>query len=167
MTLYPIDKQIEELLESLVDEETGELTCSEDEIEEKIEALKVEFKNIVLNLRNDYINRTATAEALKNEKERLAKMQKREEKAAEHDKRFLAYLTKGEKYSDGIVNIGYRKSSSLMIDDKEKLVDWAKQNGPGFLKEPELRLGDIKAAVLNGKDIPFAHIEERNNIQVR
>lgn len=167
MIIYPIDKQIEDLLASFIDEETGELTCTEEQMEQRIEALEVEFKNVVLNLRNDYINRTATAEALKSEKQRLAEMQKRAEKAAERDKRFLAYLTKGEKYNDGIVSISYRKSTGLVIEDKAELVEWAKHNGPGFLKEPELRNSDIEKAIKNGQEIPYAHIEERKNIQVK
>ena len=167
MNIYPIDKQIEELLASFVNEETGELTCSEEEMEQQIEALEMEFKDLILNLRNEVINRTAEAEAIKEEKRKLDERKKRAENAAERAKRFLAYLTKGEKYSDGIVRISYRKSTGLIIEDREELLDWAKQNGPGFLKEPELREGDIKMAIMKGQAIPFAYIEERNNIQVK
>ena len=166
MIIYPIDETIERLLASFVDEETGEVLFSDEEMTARIEAAKVEFTTLVTNLRNEYINRTAEAEAIKAERAKLEKRQKSATAAADRAKRFLAFLTKGEKYSDGIVKISYRKSDGLVIENRDSLLAWATDNGR-FLKEPELREGDIKQAIKNGEEIPFAHIEERNNIQVK
>lgn len=164
--IYPIDETIEKILASFIDEDTGEVLFSEEEMESRLELAKLEFSQMILNLRNEVINRTAEAEAIKDEKMKLEKRQKRATEAAERAKRFLAYLTKGEKYSDGVVKIGYRKSDYIAIDDREKLMAWAIDHNR-FLKDPELREGDIKQAIKNGEDIPYAHLEERANIQVK
>ena len=166
MQIYPIEEQIENLLASFVDEETGEVLFSDEEMEQKIADARIAFSTMVLNLRNEVINQTAEAEALKSEKMKLEKRQKRAADAANRAKRFLAYLTKGEKYSDGIVKITYRKSDGLVIDDRDSLMVWAQENNR-FLKAPELTEGDIKQAIKSGEVIPFAHIEERSNIQVK
>ena len=166
MNIYPIDETIERLLESFIDAETGEALYTEDEMNAKIEQAQMEFSELILNLRNEVINRTAESEALKAEKLKLEKRQKQSAEAAARAKRFLAYLTKGEKYSDGIVKINYRKSDGLFIDDRDALMAWVTDHNR-FLKEPELREGDIKQAIKNGEDIPYVHLEERNNIQVK
>lgn len=164
--IYPIEETIENLLASFVDAETGEVLLTEDEMNQKIADAKLAFNEKILNLRNEVINKAAEAEALKAEKMKLDKRQKQAENAANRAKRFLAFLTKGEKYTDGIVKISYRKSDGLVIEDRDSLMAWASDNHR-FLKEPELREGDIKTAIKNGEDIPFAHIEERKNIQVK
>jgi hypothetical protein len=165
--IYPIDEQLERLWESFVDQETGEIIVSEEDMISAITKAQMDFDVLIEQLRNDCINQTAMYEALKGEKQKIEKRQRAALNYAEHDKRFLAYLLKGEKYKKGVVDIGFRASDKLVIDDEEKLRDWAKQNGPGFLKEPELREGDIKTALKNGTDVPFAHIEKRKNIQVK
>lgn len=164
--IYPIDETIEKILASFIDEDTGEVLFSEEEMESRLELAKLDFAQMVLNLRNEVINKTAEAEAIKAEKLKLEKRQKRATDAANRAKRFLAYLTKGEKYTDGIVKISYRKSDGLVIDDRESLMAWAVDNHR-FLKAPELTEGDIKQAIKNGESIPYAHLEERNNIQVK
>lgn len=165
--IYPIGEMMEKFFASIVDEETGEVTMTDEEMQEALDSLQMEFDDKIEQLRNEVINMNAEAEALKLEKAKLDKRKKVAENGAERAKRFLAYLLKGEKYKNGAVSISYRKSDRLVIEDAAELLDWAKHNGPGFLKEPELREGDIKTAIKNGQPIPFAHIEERNNIQVK
>ena len=166
MIIYPLDQQIEELFADNTNADTGELTCTEDEMLAKIEAAKMDFAAVIRNLRNEYINKTAEAEALKAEKISLGDRQKTAENAAGRAKRWLAYLTKGEKYTDGIVKISYRKSEALVIDDRESLLAWAKDHNQ-FLKEPELREADIKAQLKMGQAVPFTHLETRQNVQVK
>lgn len=165
--IYPINEAMERFFESIVDEETGEVTMSEEEMQTALDELQMEFDDKIEQLRNEVINLNAEAEALKLEKAKLDKRKKSAENGAERAKRFLAYLLQGEKYKKGAVSISYRKSERLVIEDEEELRKWAKLNGPGLLKEPELREGDIKAAIKNGAAIPFAHVEPRNNVQVK
>lgn len=165
--IYPINEAMERFFESIVDEETGEVTMSEEEMQTALDELQMEFDDKIEQLRNEVINLNAEAEALKLEKAKLDKRKKSAENGAERAKRFLAYLLQGEKYKKGAVSISYRKSERLVIEDEEELRKWAKLNGPGLLKEPELREGDIKTAIKNGAAIPFAHVEPRNNVQVK
>ena len=139
---------------------------SEDLLMERIEQLNLDYAKLIRNLRNENINRKAEAEALKNEKQKLAKRQQTAERAAERAARFLAYLTKGEKYEDADVKITYRKSEVVELDDD--FCDWAMSNAPGLVKvTPEPRKADIKRLLKNGQLIEHAHLEERKNIQIK
>lgn len=132
----------------------------------KMEQLQLDYAQLIRNLRNDHINRAAEAEALKAEKQKLAKRQQTAERAADRDARFLSYLTNGEKYQDNEVKITYRKSETVVTDDD--FCDWAMSNAPGLVKiTPEPRKADIKRLLKNGTMIEHAHLEERKNIQIK
>ena len=97
----------------------------------------------------------------------LAKRQGAVERHVERDKRLLAYLLGGDKWKNGRHVVSYRRSEKLVVDDSEMLLNWAKTEGRGFLKEPEVMLNDIKIAVKNGTVIPAVHLEQTNSIQVK
>ena len=166
MTIYPLDERIEQLLASFVDEETGEVLFTEEEMNKQLDDAQVEFNQAIVSLRNEFINKSAEDDALKTEKMKLEKRQKVAKNAADRAKRFLAYLLKGEKFSDGVCKISYRSSEGLVVDDRESLMAWAIDHDR-FLKAPELCESDIKTAISNGENIPYAHIEKRQNIQVK
>ena len=164
--IYPINEMIENLLASAVDEDTGELLLTDEELEAKLGEIRMEFDDKIEVLRNEYIHRTAEAEALKEERKRLGDRQKRAEASADRVKRFLAYLLKGEKFERGAVKISYRKSEELVVDDG--FIEWADENRRELLKiTPEVRKADVKRAIKSGEVFEFAHIEQKNNIQVR
>ena len=195
--IYQLDEQIERLLETYTDPDTGELkkfietpegTLREVPLEEQIDAenadvplpyvdteqilledmekLQLDYAKLIRNLRNDYYNRKAEAEALKAEKQRLAKRQATAERAYDRAARFLAYLTKGEKYQDEDVKITYRKSETVELDDD--FIEWATVNAPGLVKiTPEPRKADIKRLLKNGQQIEHARLETRQNIQIK
>ena len=165
--IYPISEAIDRLLESAVDEDTGELKFSDEELEAKIEELQMSFDEKVDSLCCAAKNAKAMAADIKDEKMRLAKRQKSEENASERAKRFLAYLLKGDKFKNARHNLYYLSSQELVIDDAEQLIAWAKMNAPRFLNEPTLRNEDIKRAIKNGMDIPFAHIKENKSVVIR
>lgn len=172
--IYPLNDQIEQLLDSFVDEETGELKVSEKEMNEAISKIQMEFDETIKALRNSCLSDlldakciAAEASALYQEYKATKKRADARENRGERTKRFLAFLLKGEKFDKDGVRISYRKSDALVIEDKNNLIEWALVNAPGFLKDPELREADIKSALKNDADIPFAHIETRNNIQVK
>lgn len=195
--IYQLNDQIERLLEDMTDPDTGELKKyiegpdgfprevpqeeqldaenagvalpyldSEQLLLEQIEKLKLDYAVLIRNLRNEYFNRKAEADALKAEKQRLAKRQATAERAYDRAARFLAYLTKGEKYQDEDVKITYRKSESVELDDD--FCEWATVNAPGLVKiTPEPRKADIKRLLKNGTMIEHAHLETRQNIQIK
>lgn len=139
---------------------------SEKMLMEKMEQLQLDYAKLIRNLRNEHINRKAEAEAMKAEKQRIAKRQSTAEKAADRAARFLAYLTKGEKYEDEVVKISYRKSETVETD--EEFCDWAMSNAPGLVKiTPEPRKADIKKLLKNGMLIEHCSLVEKKNIQIK
>lgn len=164
--IYRLDEQIAQALESAYDPETGELLISEEEMFAQIEKITADFELLIDNIASDVKNLKAEAADVKDEKMKLAKRQAQLENRAERAKRLLAYLLKGEKWKNGRHSISYRKSDELVVDDK--FVEWASMNAPGLLKlEPEVRKTDVKNAIKNGTVFEFAHIEQKNNIQVK
>ena len=195
--IYQLDNQIERLLEDMTDPDTGELKKyiegpdglprevpqeeqldaeqagvplayldSEALLMERMEKLKLDYAVLIRSLRNEYINRKAEAEALKAEKLRLETRQKTAKNASERAARFLAYLTKGEKYQEADVKITYISSEAVALDDD--FLEWATVNAPGLVKvTPEPRKADIKRLLKNGQQIEHAHLETRQNIQIK
>ena len=165
--IYPISESIERLLASAVDEDTGELKFTEEELEAQIEELQISFDEKVDSLCCVAKNSKAMAIDIKDEKMKLAKRQKSEENTSERAKRFLAYLLKGEKFKSARHNLYYQTSHELVVDDYEKLLEYAKECAPGLLNEPTLRLDEIKRLVKGGLYIPFVHIQENKTVVIR
>ena len=170
MNIYPISEQIERLMESFIDPETGEITATEEEMQTAIEQAQLDFDAKIADLRNAYINLTAEAEAIQAEKLKLAVRQKRAEESAARLKRWLAYLLHGEKYQKDAVKISYRASEEVKFedDDPQKFVLWADKNFPSLLKykAPEPSKSEIKKAIKAGLKVDFARIEKKSNIQI-
>ena len=167
--IYPLDEMIANALESFYDPATGELLedVSEEEMANTIAELAADFDLKIDNIASEIKNLKAEAADIKEEKMKLAKRQMAVEKRLERTKRLLAYLLAGEKWKNGKHSISYRRSDKLVVEDEADLLGWCKMYGRAFLKEPEMLLGDIKLAIRRGDNIPFAHIEDQNNILIR
>lgn len=170
--IYPLDQQIENLMYTFVDEETGEMKCTEEEMTEAIAQLEMDFDKKILALRNSYLETelaakkvAAEAKVLRDEATNVQKRANALTNRAERIKRFVAYLLKGEKFDKDGAKVTYRKSEETILDSN--FTEWAISNAPELLKwEP--RKTDVKDAIKSGlyEDIP-AHIEERRNIQIK
>jgi len=170
--IYPLDQQIENLFYTFVDEETGELKCTEEEMQEAVAQLEMDFDKKILALRNSYLETELNAKRVASEakvlREEAANVQKRAtalQNRADRIKRFVAYLLQGEKFDKDGAKITYRKSEECVLESE--FTEWAISNAPALLKwEP--RKTDVKDAIKSGlyEDIP-AHIEERRNIQIK
>lgn len=160
MTLYEIDREIE----ACVDDETGEIIDAE-----RLEKLELDRKTKIENVGLWYKNLISDAQALKNEIDVLQERKKKAEKKAEQLKRYLETALCGDKFKTARVQISYRKSKSVVLDDD--FVDWARTtDGMCMLldyKDPEPNKAAIKAAILDGRDIKHAEIVENNNLTVR
>ena len=176
MQIYPIAESLERLMESFIDPDTGELTATEEEMQAAIEQMQMDFDEKIIELRNEYINLTAEAEAIKNERAKLEIRQKRAEDAADRLKRWLAYLLKGEKFNLGACKISYRKSEEVVFEKDEngkekteQFVLWADKNFPSLLsyQKPKPNKTEIKKALDAGQKVDFAKIQSRQNIQVK
>ena len=170
--IYPLNKQIEELMLSSVDEETGEMMLSEEEIAEQIKQLEIDFDEKIKALRNSYMSSkmnakivAAEASALYELQQAASKRAKAIENKAERTKRFIAYLLDGEKYDKDGVRVSYTTRQSVEYDDD--FIDWATHNAPGLLNEPTIRKRDVENALKAGNVIPCAHLETKKYINIK
>ena len=169
--IYPLDQSIEMLMLSFVDQETGEMVSTEEEMNEAIANLEMDFDKKIVALRNSFLETdlnakrvAAEARAIRDEAAAVQKRANALQNRAERIKRFLAYLLKGEKFEKDGVKISYRKSEVCVLDDG--FILWAKNHRPELL-EMKAKQADVKAALKAGDKMQFAHIEERSNIQVK
>lgn len=170
--IYPKDEMIEHLLSSAVDEESGEILMTEEELAEKIAAVEMEFDAKIKALRNSYMNDQMDAECLSAESSALYKMQQEKSRQAraaanraDRTKRFLAYLLKGQKYDKDGVKVGYINRKETVIDDG--FVEWATHNAPGLLNEPTVKKLALTNALKSGGNIEFARLEDKKIVVVR
>lgn len=169
--IYPLNQMIENLLYTFMDEETGEVKCSEEEMNEAIKGLEMDFEDKILALRNSYLETElaakkvgAEAKVLRDEAANVQKRANTLQNRADRIKRFVAYLLNGDKFEKDGAKISYRKSEECVIDDE--FIVWAKTNRPELL-DMKARKADIKTAIKNGDAVRYAHIEERSNIQIK
>ena len=161
MTIYDIDQRILEL----VDLETGELLDFDAfadlqmEREQKIESMALWVKEL-----------SATASAIKAEVDTLMERKKAAERRCESLKRYLAEILQGEKFSTPRCAVSFRKSTSVQVDDTEKLVRWLEQNGLDDCvkyKEPEVSKEEVGRLLKSGMPVPFAHLENKQSVGVK
>lgn len=155
MTLYEIDEQILEC----IDTTTGEIIDVE-----KLTALNMEREKKISNVACWIKDLKAEAEAIKNEKQNLAKRQATCENKVESLKKWLVYALNGEKFKDSKCNIGYRKSTSVNFG-----VNFDFNTLPEDLKKItiEPKKNEIKQAIKDGLQIDGVTLEESNNIIVQ
>lgn len=163
MTLYEIDKSIEQLVNA-VDPETGELLVDND----ALDALMMERDGKIENIACFIKNLTADAKALKDEEASLAERRKAAEKKAERLKDYLTYVLGGEKFQTVKCAVSFRKSQTVEID--EGFAEWAEKTGNNNLlryKAPEANKVAIKALLAQGADIPCARLTQNTSITIK
>lgn len=158
MSIYDIDDSIM----SLVDMETGEI-----EDEKRFDELQMERTKKVENIGLLLKNTVAEAKAIKEEEQALAARRKTAENKVERLKNLLAYALHGEKFSTPKLNVSYRKSRAVNIDPQ--FIEWAESNADDLLTYPEPKVNKtaVRDAIDSGRDIKFATIETKQNMQVK
>ena len=154
MNLFQIDNEVLQC----VDLETGEII--NEELLEKLElARDKKIENIALWIKN--LN--AEAEALKAEKMEFAKRQQVAENKAKGLKEYLSKYLNGNKYSSTKVNISFRKSETLEIEDVRNVpVDFLIE------QEPKVDKAGLKKLLKNGDcSIMGVKLVSNNNIQIK
>lgn len=160
MKLYEIDQAIE----ACIDLETGEILDAE-----RLNALQMErtakLEGVVCWVKN----LEAEADALKAEKDNLAKREKAARNKAESLKEWLAYTLQGEKLTTAKAAVSFRKSEAVEIPNKDLFIVWASTEHNSLLKysQPEPKMQAIKEALKAGVMIPCARLVERQNIQIK
>lgn len=165
MTLYEIDNQLMLFLDSLIDsvDENGEVKAVDtDQLDALNEARGQKIENIALYIKN----LESEADAIKAEETRLKDRRISLENKADSLRSLLSRSMQihGEtKYSTARCAVSFRKSEAVIIDDIDLL-------DPEFKTEIidyKIDKAQVKQKLKAGADISGAHIEERQNIQIK
>ena len=168
MTLYDINSKIIEIIERgfIVDEETGEVIDTAEEVNAKLEELEFDRTSKIENIALYIKNLEAQAISIKNEENVLAERRKAKEKRIEHLKSYLtsSMVAAGE---DGIetskVCISFRKSEPVIVDEEKLDKAFIKETVKVERKPDKVA---IKKAIKSGVVVEGAYIEVKQNIQI-
>lgn len=156
-------KDLENALLASVDEETGELDI---DISKAVEKAQGTFEEKAIAVATVFRNLGAYSGDIDAEIKRLQALKKRVDREQERVKDYLAQACEmtGTKQINGIyANISFRKSEQTIIDDesalpKEYVIEKVTYS-PDKTK--------IKAAIKAGQEVQGAHIEIKQNIQIK
>lgn len=165
-SLYLIDNEIRELLENgfnmaCVDLETGEI--DEVKAQEYLEALQIEravkIENIALYIKN----LESDATEIKAEEKNLKARRETKERKAQRLREYLTNSLNGSKFETARVALAFRSSKQVIIDNLDTI-------DKAYIKEEVKITADktaIKKAIDNGETVNGAHIEEKQNLQIK
>lgn len=166
MTLYEINKAIENALENSIDLETGEIDFEKYEAE--IEALGIareeKIKNTALLILNLRAEAKMQEEQEKKFKERKQALQNKEKRILER----LQFDLNGETFKCTEVVISYRKSKGVEITNDVDFEAFALEH-PEYIKPVKIEANKtaIKEAIAKGVTIPGCKIFEKENMQIK
>jgi len=171
MKLYDILSEIETIF-ATIDDIMANPEASPEAKEGALKGLQAQLAELTLAkeekmlwLARKTLNLEAEAEAVKAEKAKLAARQQRLEKQVEGIKAFMtSALTPGTKLKDGAVQIGWRKSTGVVLKgDVDKL--------PAKFQRIKIEAATavLKDCLQNNdpEALEYASLEERNNIQIK
>ena len=157
--------EIEQSILDCIDTETGEIIYAEKLNELMIEK-EVKIENVALWVKN----LLSDADAFKAEKDAFAEREKAARNKAENLKQWLSMALDGQKFSTSKVQISFRNSESVEIEDEKKFVDWAWDNERDDLltyKDPTPNKTAIKQLLKSGKTLNGVSIVKNQNIQIK
>jgi len=157
LKLYEITQTYQDILDLDLDSDSLEtvLASLTDTVQEKAD-----------NIGKLIAQLNAEAEAYRVEIDRLNTKKRMAESKADQVKSYLDYNLKQmgiAKLETPLFKFSYRKSESVVIDDTEALNDTYKR----FKTVVDIDKVAIKLAVKNGLVVTGAHIEEKQNLQIK
>ena len=168
-SLYEINKQIDELLESdfqadedIINYETGEVTT----IDRKLDELELDLKTKLDNIGCYIKNLTSDIEAIRAEEKALAERRRVKENQLERLKNYLADNMKVagyDKFESARCVLSFRTSKKVVIQDGAVIPE-------AFLKRKEIVEPDKKAltdALKEGALFDGITLEESKNLQIK
>lgn len=161
LSLYEIDHA----LETLVDEETGEIKDFD-----AFESLQMERDKKIESVACWTKNLDAEANAIRTEEKALAERRQSLEKKRE---RLLEYLDKaldGNPFKSAKCAVSFRKSTRVEITNMEELVHWCVTNGHDGLVQysaPSVAKSDISAILKTGVSVDGAELATSMNVGVK
>ena len=166
MTLYEINKEIESVLENAIDLETGEIT---EEAMRRLLELQMAKDTKVENVALWHKNLVAESKAIVDEIRALQDRKKSIEKKLEWQERYLEWALQGQKFETAKVQISYRKSQAVEIEDLGKFI-------ARYMDKPDLvtvrvdyspNKTQIKAMLNDGQVIDGATLVQHQNMQIK
>ena len=160
MTLWEIDKRINEILENdfYIDEETGEVF-----LPESLDDLSVERTEKIENIALYIKNLKSEAEAIKSEVESLKSRADIKKKKAERLTDYLDKILGGEKLETPKVALSYRKSTSVNIENEEIIPD----EFMTIKTEKKPNKVAIAKSLKNGETVIGCELVEKQNLQIK
>ena len=164
MTLYEINETIAQIIENgfAVDEETGEITFDETDMESLKASISEKIENVACYIKN----LTSDIAELKAEEKKLAERRKSKEAKMERLRSYLDFAmhsTETTSYESARCKVSYRKSAAVEVSNPE-LVPMDYQT---IVEEVKINKTLIKNAIKEGKDVPGAELVERQNLQIK
>lgn len=158
MHLYEINAEMALLMQQLeVDEETGEILASSEDILRQLHALDMERSRILEYLAKLVLDTRAEAASLKAEEERLAKRRKACERREERLMEVLDRECGGQKTDLGIATLRYRATSRVEVSDATKAINWLRRHKCSDcirVREPEIDKTAVRRLLNDGSSIP-------------
>ncbi|MBQ0112423.1 MAG: siphovirus Gp157 family protein [Bacteroidales bacterium] len=164
--LHEIPEAIEILSNMMCDPETGEI-LTEEQTNEQLAALEMEFDKKMEYLCKLAINEGAEAEMLKKHKLEIEKRQKAAENKVKRLKSYIKNALQNNKFksADGLVSVSYRTTKdTVKIDDLAVIpLDYFKMQ----YTESNISKTAIKDAIKAGETIPGAHLEDSVSVIIK
>jgi hypothetical protein len=162
MTLYEIDKAIQDAYEAGIDPETGEVV--DDVAFAMIDQLQMDRNTKIENIVCWIKDLKAEAAAIKAEADNLSKRMKTSNNRAESLKRYLGYVLAGEKFKSPKGDVSFRKSVSTEVDPEAIAV-----LPEEFLtfEDPKPNKTAIKKALQEGEELPGCRLVENTSIIIK
>lgn len=161
LSLYEIDHA----LETLVDEETGEIKDFD-----AFEALQMERDKKIESVACWTKNLDAEAKAIRAEELSLAERRKSLEKKRERLLEYLGKALDGNTFKSARCAVTFRKSTRVEITNMEELVHWCVTNGHDGLVQysaPSVAKSDISSLLKTGLAIDGAELATSTNVGVK
>lgn len=149
MTLYEIDKAIQEALEGAVDPESGEII--DEELLAAYDQLRMDRDQKIENIGLYIKNLEADAAAIKAEAKNLTARAKAAENKAEHLRNYMQFCLNGQKFQSPRLSVSFRRSQKVEVDQNRLFEipdDYLRY------KEPEVDKKRVSEALKAGEDIP-------------
>ena len=163
--LYEIDQEIENLIASGIDPETGEWTLDES----ALEALQMDREQKIENVMLFYKDLSADISAIDDEIKNLEVRSDRLVKQREGLKIWLNNALAGQKFSTARCEATFRKSESVEVGDD--FCAWADQYEQDDYITVKHTVAPNKTAIKkflkSGGELPYCQLVEKQNIQIR
>ena len=164
MNLYQINEEIVKL----IDFETGEITDFA-ALDALIMQKNEKIENVALYIKNLDSDMEALKREIENLTERMNQKKKRKESLSQYLTDFMAAEGMA-KFETSKCKIGFRKTSSVKIDDEKAFLDYAKENELYDLYTENIKLSPAKKNIkeyLKDHELPYAVIEEKQSMSIK